>query len=218
MGADLEALFEHFRARGLDDEEAARRAEQRMLASPEALQHLVRVHTTGYQRWLSRAAGRLRRGMDLLLLGLGVAPVLVAVLLALAARVDEVRGEPLSWLLLAAAVPIASISLWKAWQLFVRRERSLPRLHRGLFTLLFLGVETVALGALSALLSLHAFALEAMQAGGPAQAAVAQRVAGSASLLAVGLLLGLGAGLVWFVLANRVAAIEQAESAALLAG
>src|SRR5690606_35990989 len=64
MAADLVSLYEHHRARGRGEEEAAQLAEETILASPEALRHLVLLHTTGHARWLGWAAGRLRRGVE----------------------------------------------------------------------------------------------------------------------------------------------------------
>jgi hypothetical protein len=97
MAADLEALYEHYCARGLAEEEAARLTEEKLLASPEALQHLIVVHTTGYQRWLGRAAERLRWGLDLLLFLLGVGPVVVIAAWVVAAEAERPLQGLLFW-------------------------------------------------------------------------------------------------------------------------
>lgn len=219
MAADLEALYDWYRARGLSEEEAERQAEEKILASPEVLQHLVLVHTTGYQRWLSRAAGRLRWGMDLLLFALGVVPVVAVTTLVAITQIRTAGAGPLLWVILAIGAAIVGLGLGKMYQLFIRRERSLAKLHYGLFTLLFLGSLGPALGATGFIVRLEDLASELMRSGA-SQAALlraAERVAVDATVLSVGLLLGIGAGLMWFVLANRIAVIEASESELLLA-
>jgi len=219
MAGDLDALFEHYRSRGVDEDEAARRTEEKLLASPEALQHLIAVHTTPYQRLLSRAAGRLRWGFDLLLFAVGVVPMLALAVAVAVAQADTLGGAPLLWPLLLVAAAAAAISLAKAYQLFVRRERSTARLHSGVPTLVFLGVLGPVLGGLVFLLSLHDLALGLAMGtlAGPSQAVVAARVARDGTLLLLGLLLGFATALVWFVLVNRIATIEETDGAALLA-
>lgn len=219
MASDLEALYEHYRARGVDEEEAVRRTEEKILASPEVLQHLIAVHTTGYQRWLSHAAGRMRLGFELLLFTLGVLPMLAIAALTVISRVNGMSPPLLLWTLFLIGVAIATLTLWKAYQLLVRRVRSTADLHRGLFILLLMGAISPLLAGIAFLVSLYQLAIGPMS-GGASQTALliaAERIGQDAMLLSAGLLFGIGAGLVWFVLVNRIAAIEQAESAALLA-
>jgi hypothetical protein len=47
MAGDLEDLYQHHLAQGLDEEQAARRAEEAFAASEEALKHLSRIHESG---------------------------------------------------------------------------------------------------------------------------------------------------------------------------
>lgn len=218
MASDLEGLVDHYRARGLSEEEAAQRAEAKLLIPPDALQHLVRVHTTGYQRWVSRATGRLRWGFDLLLFVVGVVPMLLMALAVIAAQLPAIGSTPLIWPLVASALGVAVIAMVKAYELFVRRERSTRRLHGGLPALVFLGVVGPVLGAFAGLIGLYrlAIALGSTTLDGPALMAVNEQAGRDATLLVLGLLLAFGAGVVWFVLVNRISSIELAESAALL--
>jgi len=217
--ADLEALVAHHRARGLSAEEAARRAEETLLVSPEALQHLISVHTTPYQRWVMGAAGRLRWGLDVVLFVVGVLPILVAGMLVIGAQAPRMGTNPLLWPILACACGIAGIAGVKVYQLFVRRERSTMRLHSGLRSLVFLGAGGAVLGLLAALFGLQRLTNALASAPGEVAATVeiAERAGSDATLLALGLLVAFGAGIVWFVLVNRIGLIERKESAALLA-
>jgi hypothetical protein len=217
--ADLEALVGHHRARGLSEEEAARRAEETLLVSPEALQHLISVHTTPYQRWAMGAAGRLRWGLDVVLFAGGVLPILVVGILVIGTQAPRMSTIPLLWPILACACGITGIAGVKAYQLFVRRERSPVKLDSGLRLLVFLGACGAVLGLLAALFGLQW--LTGVLAGAPGEApspvAIAERAGSDATLLTLGLLVAFGAGIVWFVLVNRIGVIERSESAALLA-
>jgi hypothetical protein len=126
---------------------------------------------------------------------------------------------PLLWPILACACGITGIAAVKVYQLFVRRERSTMRLHSGLRFLVFLGAGGVVLGSLAALLGLQRLTTALAGAPGevPAPVALAERAGSDATLLALGLLVAFGAGIVWFVLVNRIGVIERTESAALLA-
>jgi hypothetical protein len=219
MAADLEALYDHFRAQGIDEDEATRLTEERILASPEALRDLVAVHTTLYQRVAASAAGRLRWGFDLLLFATGVVPMIVLAAAAAATQLGSLGDAPLLAPILALAAAVAALSLGKAFQLFVRRERSTARLYRGLPTLVWLGALGAALGTLGFFWSVHSLAI-ALATGAvpePAQRVAAEQVARDGTLCLLGLLLAFAAGLVWSVLVARAGMIEQQESATLLA-
>jgi hypothetical protein len=220
MAGDLEALYEHYRGRGFEDDEAARLTEERLLASPEALQNLILVHTTVYQRWLSRAAERARWGFDLLLFVLGVVPMLALSVGLLAGRVGGMLSEPGVWPMLLVGACVIGLAGWKAYQLFLAGDHATAALHRGMPTLLFLAVAGPAVGGAAFLIHLYGLSMAIMgrQASADALYGAAETLEQGATHLSMGLLVGIGAGLVWFVLARRVSALEQARSAALLAG
>lgn len=216
---DLEALMSHHRAQGLSEEEAASRAEETLLVSPEALRHLIAVHTTPYQRWVLGAAGRLRWGLDLVLFTVGVLPILVSGVFVIGLQAPRGVASPILWLIIGCACGILGIAAVKLHQLFVQRERSPARLHAGVSAVAFLGASGAMLGLLAALLGLHRLTGALSGAAGTVTppGAIADQAGRDATLLALGLLLAFGAGIIWFVLVNRIAAIERSESAAFLA-
>lgn len=219
MVGDLEELYEHFRSRGHDEDEAVRLTEERILASPEALQHLILVHTTGYQRWLDRAAERVRWGFDLVLFGFGVMPMVLLSTWLLVAGRGRLVENPGLWPLLLVGAAATGLALWKAIQLVAGRTRSTAELHRGLPVLLFLGVMAPLLGGAVFLVHLYGLLMEA-GAGGAGEEVLlrgAESLERGATSLSLGLLVAIGAGLMWFVLAGRISAVELAESAPLLA-
>lgn len=218
MASDLEALYEHYRGRGLDDEEAGRRAEARVLADPEVLQHLMLLHTTSYQRLLSRAGGGFRWGLDLLLFGAGVLPLVLASSVVVFSQLREGGSGVALWLMLGLGAWVIGVGCWKGWLLLVTRERSPQRLHRGLFGLLAAGLAGPLMGGTAFLLSLVAGARRLSRGTNPeAVAEFATEMVTGGTVFGLGILLTFAAGLIWFILVNRVSRIEQQESAALLA-
>lgn len=159
MASDLEALYDHYRARGLDDDEAVRLTEERLVASPAALQQLVTVHTTGYQRLLGRAVGALRLGFDLVLFVLAVVPLLAFSGQVVGAQLRDGSAGAFTWVVLGIGGVITGITLFKAYQLFGRRERSPAKLHRGLFTMLVLAFHGALVGLIGFVITLYRAAL-----------------------------------------------------------
>lgn len=219
MAADLEAVYAHHLARGLPEEEAAIRAEETVLASPEAVARLVEVHTGGPERWLHLLSGRLRNDLEPFLFVLAVLPMLALAVVVLLPQVASMASDPWLWLQLACAAAIAGMALRKAVQLFGRAPVELPVLRRGLTEIPFLGAMACMIGGLGAVV--HLYALAILLGGYPAppeEAAIAaaMEMGRHFALFGASILLAMAAGAVWLFLARRVAALERAESILLL--
>jgi hypothetical protein len=220
LAADLESVYEHHLERGAAEAEAARRAEERVLGSPEMARRLSRVHRSSWREWSEEMGGRLTGGLDLLLLLGGVVPVL---LFAAAVAVQGVwpgggspgaSAGPLRWIVLAVATAQAVVVGAEVARVVgdrpVRRAR-LPLLLVLSALAPALGGLALALGARSALM------LVASGAGGD-MAMAAARLVVAGSTCVVGLLSGIAGALAWFILLNRAAVQADREVDALLSG
>lgn len=217
MAADLEAVYEHHRRRGLAEEEAARRAEETVLGSPEVLRRLGRLHAGSWRRWSEEVGRRLTGGADLFLLVVAVLPMLALSAAAVVPLVLATPANPLVWAMLAAGGGIVALTGSKVAGL--RRGASGSALRRGLSSLLLLSVVAPTLGLLALTLGAHdvGLTLGAAPPEASAPVAAAEKIARDAALLVVGLLLGLAGALIWFVLMNRAARMEVREVDELLA-
>ncbi len=215
MAADLEDLFEHYRAEGLDDAEAERRAEEALAVSDDAIERLLAVHRPGLDRLTERLAVHVSGGWERALLA-----VLLAFAGLVAGRIFVAGGDFLArasvfvWPVLALAAAAALVGLAKLRRLLFRRGLDARRLRSGLDTLLLLAAGILAVGVDGFLIELF-LGLRRFAAGLP-DAALGQWLIGVSSMMIVTMLTAILAALAWFVLARWIVRIENREAGELL--
>lgn len=215
LAADLEDLAAALRQEGVDEEEARRRALASLLPSPSALAELRGVHRPLYQRLVDRFSERARHRLERLLL-VGVSAVVLGIGFEALARVHLLSSPSVFvWPLLAVAVLVVVLGTGKLLQLYVVKDHALARLRWGMFLLPVLAFASGAVGFIGLVLDFYATA-SAIEADVRLQALlVLGWLRRDMPMLALALLVGVLAGLFWFVAAVRIAHIEQAEAEAL---
>lgn len=212
LAADLEAVYEHHLGRGAGEAEAARRAEEMVLGSPDLARRLGRVHRNAWQTWPHRVAAP--GGVDVLLLLAAVLPM-VAVSAAVGVRGAAVSAGPFIWPLLAAGAVLALVTSVEAGRLL----GGLPARPRTLTALPVIAFTAFALGLLAFALDARAMAT-AFAAGvtdPAAMVAQVERFGRGGAVFLVGLHLA-GAGVLsWFILVQRAAVRAVREVDAMLA-
>jgi hypothetical protein len=232
LAADLEALFEHHRARGLGLEEAERRAEEQVLGSAEVIRRLGRLHQGSWREWSESVGARLSGGIDLILVIFGILPVLLVAGGVAFNALATGPASPLVWplcvlgALLGGAIPAELIRLLRGAPGRPRRLRLLLALST---LALALGLLALVHGAYDSATTLAAMPVAAeVAAAGDASGAVAsnrdiQRLIASivirdGAALLISLLLAIAGGLSWFVLLNRSAEQVAREVDRILEG
>lgn len=214
MASDLEAAYEDQRGRGHGEAEAARRAEEIVLGSPDVVRRLARLHAESWRDWADGLGERLSGGVGLVLLGVAVIPMFLISGSVGVSELLDAPASPLIWtLLLVGAAVIALLGLETARQLRGRRPSG-----RRLTLLLLLSTVAPAVGLLAFALGLRsvAIALSSGSAEIPAAVELSQRLGRDGALLSVGLLLGISGALGWFVMRSRAAVLAARETDALL--
>jgi hypothetical protein len=215
MARDLEDLYSVYRARGLSEEESARRAESLLGASPEAISALGGIHATGFQRLAARLApGGGHRAEELLLLVLALGSAAAALGALVAAGVLRSPGV-FHWILLALGVAVVATAVGQSIQ---RPRPGLPAaspLPLPVLALVALGVSAFGAG-----IELQSMAAAAGAAGVWDLSSVIVSVGRAAELLALAMALALVALTGWFRVARRRRETEswRAEVAPLLNG
>ena len=205
IASDLEDLFNHYVQQGMSEEEAVTRAEEKVDMSDEALTELVRIHSDA-RGWTDRIARRSQPFWERLAMAL-------IVLFFIAASTLEHDVRPLAHLT-GFIWPIFAILLALVVYFTVQMARfsnhpSPRRLHDSLATPLFLGAASLVVGFAGTGIELYRTLMR--MAADPKHAAplFARAVLGTTATLAIALLVTLAAGVVWFVLAGRVARLED---------
>ncbi len=212
LAADLEAIYEHHRARGLPEDEAARRAEAAVLCSSEVIRRLGRLHVSPWRGWAEEMSARLSGGLDLVVFSVGVLPV-VAAGLGISVWVLAERPTPLAWSVLSVGALLLAATAGEVVRLL--RNRASGRTY--LPTLLVLAAMAPALGLLAPVLGLRRVGT-GLGGHAPEQVSLVAMVAQEGAILLAGLLLGIVGLLVWFVLIEVKARRASREVDALLAG
>lgn len=216
LAADLEDLYDAYRARGCDEAEARRRAVESMDLSADALAALGAVHRGPVRRLLDRVSPDALARWERTLLG-------VLTLLALAVAVSLVDGRTVfadagPWILavLPAAAAALLIALAKAYQILLKQDHHPRRLHRGMDGLRILALVLPLLGLLGGWSEAYRLSVDAAAAARPLAALLLAWGLRASALLVISLALGLLTALAWFFLAGRIGRIERDEAAILL--
>jgi hypothetical protein len=205
IASDLEDLFNHYVNQGLSEEEAAARAEERVGMSDEALAELVRIHSDA-RGWTDRIARRTQTFWERIALAL-------IVLFFVASVAFEPDARPFSHLT-GFIWPILMIFLALVVFFIVQLVRSSDdesprRLHDSLVTPLFLGAASLVVGFAGSGIELYRTLKKMAITPENAAALFSRAILGTTSTLAIALLVALAAGVAWFILAGRVAKIED---------
>ncbi len=217
MAGDLEDLYEHHRGQGLDEDQAARRAEEAFAVSDEALKHLARIHerNSGLAERVTRQVGTWWEKVLLVIW-------LLAVILVSEAVVTEVHFfviiSPFVWPIVGLALAALAFTLWKLYQLFLRKPTDPRSFRSGLGALLFLAAASLAISVTGFFYHLRWYAFQVWD-GGPEKmfGLLSNWILAISSLMIIGLLTAIFTALVWFLLAGLVARAENRQAAVLLA-
>jgi hypothetical protein len=216
IAADLNDLYDHFRGQGVPRQEARRMALDRCDLSSESLSELIQVHTSPWSRFMDRFSAQAQTWWERAFLA-----ALLVLVAAIAGRlvlgVGVFRTAP-SWVWAALAITFGAVvfSGYKLYVVFVKQDHSPRRLRGGLSALLVAAGADLLIGAYGYWLGLYRAARRTEEnLEGLWLYAVEWLLEGS-SLLIVCFTAAILISLLWYVLANKVARVEQAEAAVLL--
>lgn len=205
IASDLEDLFQHYLQQGLSEEEAAAQAEEKVDMSDEALAELVRIHSDA-RGWTDRVTRRVQPLWERISMAM-------IVILFIAASTLEHGLKPLAhmtWSIWPILGILLALAIFFTVQMVRFSDHQSPRrLRNSLVTPLFLGAASVVVGFAGTGIDLYRTFMR--MAANPKVAAplFAETVLRGTSTLAIALLVALGAGVVWFFLAGRVARLED---------
>jgi hypothetical protein len=205
IASDLEELFNHYIEQGLSEDEAAARAEEKVDMSDQALAELVRIHSDT-RGWTDRVVRRVQPFWERTALAL-----IVLFFIASTAMDHGVRpfANRTGFIWPIFGILLVLVVFFIVQMLRFSDHQSPRRLRDSLVTPLFLGAASVVVGCAGAGIELYRTLWR--MAADPEHAAslFANAVLGSTATLAIALIIALVAGVAWFVLAGRVARLED---------
>jgi hypothetical protein len=216
MAADLEDMFAAYRERGLSEEEAMQRVEEKFDASDDALSELTRLHRSAARRGMDRLSEQASTWWEKLML--------VAVLLFVAGSTGTLVFYPsffdhasvFIWPGVVLGILALGVFLFKAYQLFIRKDHALRLLRRGLPSLLFLACAALFNGIFGSVLQMQSSMYRIAEDYTTAHVHLSTWLVGSTATMILSLLVAILVALFWFVLMSRVKRIELQRAARLM--
>lgn len=228
IAADLEDLYQVYRSKGLNEEDAAQRAREKIDMTDEALAELVNIHSSPLQKWMDRISNQARTRWERIVLFCII--VFITAISYQAVITTEILRltSPFVWPIMGIGFISIIVAIPKFYTLFIKKDYSVKRLRKGLPLLLFLGGADLCLGILGYYVELGLAGGKTMFVGlmgilcirfetNPQRISqITDWLIRSTSMIMICMLLTLLIISSWFILWNKVQRIEQAEAEILL--
>jgi len=216
IASDLDDMFQFYRGKGLGEEEAAKRAVEKLDLSDEALRELVEIHESGMRKLLGRISEQVRSRWERVLLAMAV--ILIAAYSGrqvLSAQLYT-QASRFVWPILIFALAALVITIWQVYRLFIKKDHDIRTLGVGLPWLLAAGAASLLVGLMGMMYEFHRSALMAIDEVDRSLVFLVETALRCSAMMMVGLVTAIAIGIVWFALMNKVRRIEIAEAAWLV--
>ncbi|HER43309.1 MAG TPA: hypothetical protein ENO08_02470 [Candidatus Eisenbacteria bacterium] len=216
IASDLDDMYRFFREKGLGEEEAASRAEERLDLSNEALLELVEIHESGMRKLLGRISEQARTRWERVLLAMAV----IVVAAYTGRQVFSVdlyqRAGRFVWPILLFALAALVIAIWQIYKLYIKKDHDIRTLGVGLPWLIAPGAASILTGLIGMFYEFHRSIRMAAEGAGGSPVFFVECALRCSAMMMVGLVTAIAIGIVWFILMNKVRSIEMAEAAWLI--
>jgi hypothetical protein len=227
IAMDLEDLYNFYRQKGLDENDAILKAEEKLALSDKTLDELREIHKSGYRKFLEKISENTRSRWEKT--GLTVIILLFCYLI-----IQSMLQTPFFRTAGTMILPslflfglILGLSMVKFYMLFIRKDHRLQNLHSGMSLLLFLITVNLSLG-------IFGYVFELFRNSGKGLMMInyllitmtvnsvrllnqtVEAILKSSSMAMVSILVTLISGFIWFNVSNKISKIEQAEVMFLL--
>ncbi|MFC1490685.1 hypothetical protein ACFL6K_05700 [Candidatus Latescibacterota bacterium] len=135
--ADLEDTFAVYVQQGMGENEAETKAMNKIAADDTVINQLMDIHETPVRKILRRISDKLRCRIELLL-WISLLVVIGFSITAFIYRSENLAASPFNWLTGGFIVSMFGISVWKFYELYIKRDHSPQKIHRGLSLLIFI--------------------------------------------------------------------------------
>ena len=230
IAADLDDLFHLYVTKGLSENEAMVKAAEKFDVSDEALAQLVRIHETGFRKFIYKLSEQAQTRWERVAL-------FIILLLIIATGIHTVtvtqyfhNASFFIWPILGIAFVAIISSLIKFYNLYIKKDHNIKKLQSGLPFILFLAGLSPFVGACGYFMEIYSagrytilpgitFFIETFNLNDSGQALISMidSQIRSSFIAMTSLLVTILVSLIWFILMNKVLRIERVESEFLLA-
>lgn len=232
IAGDLNDLYEAYLQQGFNEKEAKQKAELKFDLDEDALNELVQIHKSGYNKFLDKLSKQAQMRWE----RLGSLIVLMAFFIPSAYSIVLTdfftNASFFTWLILSFAGCNIILFLIKFYILYIKKDHHSVKLYFGLNAILYLGVlsllitlygyfvELYSLSGNAVLFGMNPFLLMILNTSKPQHAEILNSTTlwliRNSAMVMTGMLVAIVSGLMWYLLKNKVTRIEIAESSFLL--
>ena len=146
ISADLNDLFETYLERGMDEEVAQKRAEEKFYPSESSLKQLVDIHQSPFRKLINRLSGRVLNRWEKGILGLIVITLIYSALRLILNTPFFHDASIFIYPVTAFFLVAALLALIKFYQIFLKKDHKIQSIRNGMDTLLVLSFTCLVLG------------------------------------------------------------------------
>jgi len=229
VAGDLEDIYEFYKNKGLNEQEAMQKAEEKLDLTDEALSELIRVHQSVYGKLMNRISEQAQTRWERIFL---IIIIIFGGVLSIKQFLSTqffLHSSSFIWPVLGIGCIIMVLSIVKFYTLYIKKDHNIKNLRKRLSSILFLGGGSLLTGTIGYFIELYSaggfgvlleskLVFVVVTTNGLDEKAnyIADWMIESSSMVMTGMFVAIFAALIWFILVNKVIKIEQAEAEFLL--
>jgi len=230
IAADLDDLYQLYLSRGLAENEAAQKTEEKIDLTDEALNELVQIHQSLFRKLLDKISAQAQTRWERVAFVFML--LFIAAISVQAVFSTQFLSQASRWIYPVLGISIAAIliSFPKFYQLYIKKDHQIKKLRSGLSLILGLGVLNLIIGILGYVMELclaedtallfvnHlAYIITTQEAGSDQTLSnITTWMIKTSSLIMFTLVATIFIAFISYILMNKVWKIERAEAAVLL--
>jgi hypothetical protein len=230
IAADLDDLYQLYLSRGLSEQEAAKKAEEKINLTDDALNELVEIHQSLIRKLLDKISAQAQSRWERVVFVLLLFFIVAISIQGIFSIQFFVQASTWIYPVLGIFLTAILISIPKFYQLYVKKDHRVERLRTGLSLIFGLGVFNLIVGVMGYVMELYLAADNALlfvnhlayiittQERGSHQTLtdITTWMIKSSSLIMFTLVATIVIAFICYMLMNKVWKIERAEAAVLL--
>ena len=230
IAADLDDLYQLYLSRGIKENEAAQKAEEKIDLTDEALNELVQIHQSLFRKLLDKITAQTQNRWERVAFVLML--LFIAAISVQAVFSTQFLTQASKWIypVLGISLTAILISIPKFYQLYIKKDHQVKKIRSGLSLIFGMGVLNLVIGVMGYVMELYMAGSNALlfanhlvyiittQEVGSVQrlSDITTWMIKSSSLIMFTFVSTIFIAFICYMLMNKVLIVERAEAAVLL--